>query len=79
MQGNLITAPAEFYVTFDFAIYFCSQKYYRKIGTLQKSPKMFFADGNFVYILFKIYWVSCLLVENFVADGKIFYSRSTLS
>ena len=30
-QGNLITAPAEFDVTFDFAIYLRSEKYNRKI------------------------------------------------
>ena len=32
MQDNLITAPIEFDVTFDFAIYLCSQKYNSKIA-----------------------------------------------
>ena len=41
MQGNLITAPAEFDVTFHFAIYLCSQKYSRKIERSKNFPKRF--------------------------------------
>ena len=42
MQGNLVTlAPAEFDVTFDFAIYMCSQKYNRKIERSKYLPKCF--------------------------------------
>ena len=41
MRGNLITAPAELDVTFDFAIYLCSQKYNRKIERSKNLPKCF--------------------------------------
>ena len=74
MPGNLITAPAEFDVTFDFAIYLCSQNYNRKIERSKKSPKILFADGNLLYFFFQN--LSCFHVVNFIADGKIFYSRS---
>ena len=40
-QGNLITVPAEFYVTYGFAIYLCSQKYKRKIERSKNLPKCF--------------------------------------
>ena len=50
MQGNLITAPAEFDVTFDFAIYVCSQKYNRKIERSKNLPKCFSLMVTF-YIL----------------------------
>ena len=46
VQGNMKTAPAEFDVTFDFAIYLSSQKYDRKIER-----------SNFVSSRFKIYVV----------------------
>ena len=41
MQGNMKTAPAEFDVTFDFAIYLCSYKYDRKIERSKNLPKCF--------------------------------------
>ena len=40
-QDNLIIAAAEFDVTFDFAIYLCSQKYNRKIECSKNLPKCF--------------------------------------
>ena len=52
MQGNLITAPTEFDVTFHFVICLCSQKYNNEVE--QKSFKMFFADSNLLYSRFKI-------------------------
>ena len=76
VQSNLITAPAEFDVIFDFAISLCSQKYNRKIQRSKNLLKFFFADGNFLYSGFQN--LSCFPVANFVAYGKIFYSRSTL-
>ena len=54
MQGNLITTPSEFEITFDFAIYLYSQTYNRKIERNKNLPKSFFADGNFLYSRFKI-------------------------
>ena len=38
-QGTLITATAEFDVTFDFAIYLCDQKCNRKIERSKNLPK----------------------------------------
>ena len=67
MRENLITVPAEFDVTFDFAIYLCSQKYNRKSEGRKNLPKCFSVQN-----------LSCFHIANFVADGKIFYSRSTL-
>ena len=64
MRGNLITAPAEFDVTFDFAIYLCSQKYNRKVERIKTLPKCFSRMVTF-YILgskFKLFTVA-----NFVA------------
>ena len=37
MRGNLITAPAELDVTFDFAIYLGSQKVNRKMNVAKTS------------------------------------------
>ena len=41
MRGKLITAPAQFDDTFDFAIYLCSQKCNRKIERSKNLPKLF--------------------------------------
>ena len=40
-QGNLSTAPAEFDVTFDFAIFLCSQKYNRKFERSKHLPNYY--------------------------------------
>ena len=50
MRGNLITAPAEFNVTFDFAIYLCSQKYNKNFERNKNLPKYFSLVVTF-YIL----------------------------
>ena len=57
MQGNLITAPAEFDVTFDFAICLWSQKYNRKIERCKNLPKCFSLMVIFLYSRFKSYVV----------------------
>ena len=54
MQGNLIRAPAEFDVTFNFAIYIsCAAKTTIAKLNVAKSPKMFFADSNYLHSQFK--------------------------
>ena len=73
MQGNLITVPVEFNVTFNFVIYLCSQKYNRKIERSKNLPKCFSLVVIF-YILGSKFTVSCFHVANFVADGIILYS-----
>ena len=71
MQGNLIMAPAEFDVTFDFVIYLCNQKYNRKIEYVAKISQKFFADGNSLYsrlktlLLMAKYFSRSTLPENF--------------
>ena len=54
MPGNLITSPAEFDVTFDFAIYLCSQNYNRKIERSKNLPKYFSLMVTFYISLFNI-------------------------
>ena len=76
IRGNLITAPAEFDVAFDFAIYLWSQKYNRQIERSKNLPKCF--SLMLTFYIFSVQNLSCFHVANFVADGKIFYSRSTL-
>ena len=51
-QGNFITAPAEFDVTFDFVIYLCSRRTIKKLN-VAKIAYMFFADRSFLYSRFK--------------------------
>ena len=52
-QSNLIMVPAEFDVTFPFPIYLCSQSTINKMNVV-KISQMFSADGNFLYLRFKI-------------------------
>ena len=59
MRGNLITAPAEFYVTFDFAIYLCSQKYNRRIESSKNLPKCFLLMVTFYILGSKFKLFSC--------------------
>ena len=73
-QDNLITAPAEFNDTYDFAIYLCSQKYNRKIERSKNLPKCFLL----MVIFNSRFEICCFHIANVVADGKMFHSRPTL-
>ena len=73
MQGNMKTAPAEFDVTFDFAIYLCSYKYDRKIERSKNLPKCF---SPMVICIFAVQNLCCFHVANVVADGKNYISFS---
>ena len=65
MQGNLITAPAELYDTFDFVIYTCAAKSTIKKLNVAKISQTWFK-------------ICCYHVTNVVADGKIFHSQLAL-
>ena len=73
MQGNLITAPAEFDVTFDFAIYLCSQKCNTKIERMKYLPKCFSLMVTFYILSSKFKLFSCrkillLMAKYFILD-----------
>ena len=71
-QDNLIMAAADIDVTFDFAIYFCSPKYNRKIERSKNLPKCFslmvtfyIRGSNFMLFLSQIL---LLLAKYFIVD-----------
>ena len=76
MQDNLIMVAAEIDVIFDFAVYSCSQKYNRKIECSKNLAKWVFADGNFLYLQFKVYVVFMfqilLLMAKYFIVGRHF-------
>ena len=72
MQDNMKTAPAEFDVTFDFAIYLRSQKYDRKIERSKNLPKCF---SSIVILYIYVVFTSQMLL---LRPKIIFHSRSTL-
>ena len=76
MQGNMKTTPAEFDVTFDFAIYLSSQKYDRKIERSKNLPKCF-SPMVILYIPASKFVV--FTSKMFLLMAKIiFHSRSTV-
>ena len=62
-------------VTFDFAIYLCSQKYNNKIQLSKNLPKCFSLMVTFYIRGSKLMLFSC---RKFCCCGKIFYYRSTV-
>ena len=66
----VFNAPAEFDVTFDFAIYLCSQKYNNKIQLSKNFPKCFSLMVTFYIRGSKLILFSC---RKFCCFGKTVY------